>query len=219
MELPLFPLNSVLFPGMPLRLHIFEDRYKEMINQCVDNQAPFGVVLIQDGTAEGGPIARPHLIGTTAHITQVQRLPYGRMNIVAVGRDRFKVNELDLTSHSFLSADVDLLPLNETDATVLSNGVRKLRPLVKRYLSALIESGQLEFDIEQLPHESLTLAFLAAHALQAEGNIKQNLLEASDVRHLFTNLLQIYQMEVALIDILLSPPQAEEDNDSPFSLN
>ncbi len=219
MELPLFPLNSVLFPGMPLRLHIFEDRYKEMINQCVDNQSPFGVVLIQDGTAEGGPIARPHLIGTTAHITQVQRLPYGRMNIVAVGRDRFKVNELDLTSYSYLSADVDLLPLIDNDEIILSTGMRKLRPLVKRYLTALVDSGQLEFDMKQLPEESLTLAFLAAHALQAEDNLKQNLLEASDVRDLFTSLLQIYQREVALIDILLSPPQVEEDNDSPFSLN
>lgn len=219
MELPLFPLNSVLFPGIPLRLHIFEDRYKEMINQCVDNQSPFGVVLIQDGTAEGGPIARPHLIGTTAHITQVQRLPYGRMNIVAVGRDRFKVNELDLTSYSYLSADVDLLPLIDNDEIILSTGMRKLRPLVKRYLTALVDSGQLEFDMKQLPEESLTLAFLAAHALQAEDNLKQNLLEASDVRDLFTSLLQIYQREVALIDILLSPPQVEEDNDSPFSLN
>lgn len=219
MELPLFPLNSVLFPRMPLRLHIFEDRYKEMINQCVDNQSPFGVVLIQDGTAEGGPIARPHLIGTTAHITQVQRLPYGRMNIVAVGRDRFKVNELDLTSYSYLSADVDLLPLIDNDEIILSTGMRKLRPLVKRYLTALVDSGQLEFDMKQLPEESLTLAFLAAHALQAEDNLKQNLLEASDVRDLFTSLLQIYQREVALIDILLSPPQVEEDNDSPFSLN
>lgn len=219
MELPLFPLNSVLFPGMPLRLHIFEERYKEMINQCIDNQSPFGVVLIKAGSAEGSSVARPCVIGTTAHITQVQRLPYGRMNISAIGRDRFQINELDLTSQSFLMGDVDLLPFTENDLTVLESGTRKLQPLLERYVLALIEAGQMQFDMEQLPTAPLPLAFMAASLLQAEDDVKQELLEASDTPDLFIQLLRTYQKEVSLIDILLSPPQAEEDNDSPFSLN
>src|SRR5687767_13844296 len=93
-ELPLFPLNTVLFPAMPLKLHIFEERYKTMINECIDNNSPFGVLLIDTGADSGGPLAKPHLIGCTAHITRVQRLPFGRMNIMAVGRERFRVNAL-----------------------------------------------------------------------------------------------------------------------------
>ena len=219
MELPLFPLNSVLFPGMPLRLHIFEDRYKAMINHCIDNQSPFGVVLIQNGKAEGAPVAKPHLVGTTAHITQVERLPYDRLNIQALGRDRFKINELDLASESYLNSDVDLLPFDTDNTTVLSNGFRKLDPLVKRYLTALADAGQIQFDMNQIPDKPLPLAFLSAILLQTEDEVKQKILESDNSHALFTQLLRIYHKEVALIDILLSPPQAEENNDSPFSLS
>ncbi|HQF70729.1 MAG TPA: LON peptidase substrate-binding domain-containing protein, partial [Promineifilum sp.] len=67
-ELPLFPLNLVLFPGMPLPLHIFEERYKEMVADCLRENRPFGVVLIAEGRAEGGAPARPHVVGCTAEI-------------------------------------------------------------------------------------------------------------------------------------------------------
>jgi Lon protease-like protein len=83
-EIPLFPLNTVLFPGMPLPLHIFEDRYKGMINQSIQEATPFGVVLIREG-AEVGDTAIPYDVGTSAFVTQVERLPDGRMNINTVG--------------------------------------------------------------------------------------------------------------------------------------
>ncbi|MCS7071304.1 MAG: LON peptidase substrate-binding domain-containing protein, partial [Anaerolinea sp.] len=74
--LPLFPLNTVLFPGIPISLHIFEDRYKLMINRCLNSQMPFGIVLLQSGSeVQGaGPAPQPYSIGCTAHIVQVQRL-------------------------------------------------------------------------------------------------------------------------------------------------
>lgn len=71
MRLSLFPLNSVLFLGMPLRLRIFEERYKEMINACIDQEKPFGVVLIKEGREALGTLAKPYSIGTIAHITEV----------------------------------------------------------------------------------------------------------------------------------------------------
>ena len=95
-ELPLFPLNTVLFPGMPINLHIFEPRYKLMIEQCIQNDEPFGVVLIHKGTEASGPLAEPHPIGCTAQITQVERLDDGRMNILAVGGERFQIRSLNL---------------------------------------------------------------------------------------------------------------------------
>src|SRR5512147_2655499 len=90
-ELPLFPLNTVLFPGMPISLHIFEPRYKLMIEQCIQIAQPFGVVLIREGVEALGPSAEPHQIGCSAQITQVERLEDGRMNIVAVGVERFQI--------------------------------------------------------------------------------------------------------------------------------
>ncbi len=91
--LPLFPLNVVLFPGMELPLHIFEERYKAMIRGCLDRQEPFGVVLIQEGQEAGDP-ARPFGIGTSARIVQVERLEEGRMNIVTRGERRFETAEI-----------------------------------------------------------------------------------------------------------------------------
>src|SRR3954453_11337770 len=88
-EIPLFPLNTVLFPGMPLPLHIFEPRYREMIGACVRDERPFGVVLIKEGR-EVGEAAMPFEVGTLAKIVGVERLDDGRMNVVTVGTDRFR---------------------------------------------------------------------------------------------------------------------------------
>jgi len=93
-ELPLFPLNNVvLFPGMKLPLHIFEERYKAMISVCSRQDAPFGVLLIKEGQEVGDP-AHPFQIGTTARITEVQQLEDGRMNISTRGERRFEVVEI-----------------------------------------------------------------------------------------------------------------------------
>ena len=91
LDLPLFPLNTVLFPGMPLSLHIFEDRYKRMIGECIDSGNPFGVVLIKRGQEANGPLAEPHEIGCTARIIEVEPLSEGRMNIVVLGQKRFRI--------------------------------------------------------------------------------------------------------------------------------
>src|SRR5947209_5890353 len=91
--LALFPLHTVLFPGMPLPLHIFEERYKLMIGRCIEAERPFGVVLIQSGPEVGGP-AVPHMVGTTAHIASVKRADDGRMNLIAIGQERFRIVEV-----------------------------------------------------------------------------------------------------------------------------
>src|SRR3990172_3261195 len=106
-RLPLFPLRTVLFPGMPLPLRIFEERYRLMIGRCLEQRAPFGVVLIRSGEEVGGP-AEPYDVGTTARIVRVQRLEDGRMNLVALGERRFRIVHLD-RSEPHLSGDVDYL--------------------------------------------------------------------------------------------------------------
>src|SRR3712207_3404751 len=106
--LPLFPLRVVLFPGMRLPLHIFEDRYKLMIGTCMVTDRTFGVALIRSGSEVGGP-AEVHPIGTTARIVEVERLPEGRLNLVAVGVDRFEIVER-YADQPYASGLVRLLP-------------------------------------------------------------------------------------------------------------
>src|SRR4029450_7854046 len=89
----LFPLNTVLFPGMPLPLHVFEERYKLMVGRCLEEERPFGVVLIRTGQEGGGP-AVPHRVGTTAEIATAKHLDDGRMNLLVVGQERVRIREL-----------------------------------------------------------------------------------------------------------------------------
>lgn len=108
-ELPLFPLHSVLCPGIALPLHIFEPRYREMVGRCLETGSPFGVVLIRAGR-EVGPLAG-HIadIGTTAAIRQAGRYPDGRLDIVTVGEQRFRILTVDSTAAPYLMGMVEEL--------------------------------------------------------------------------------------------------------------
>lgn len=218
MDLPLFPLNLVLFPGMPLKLHIFEERYKTMINECVESQTPFGVVLIEEGMESLGPLARPHAVGCTAHITQVQRLPFGRMNIVAIGRERFLIHEMKY-DRAFLSADVEILPLVQDDAQQIKRDSIRLHPLVRRYLQRLESAGQIQFDSDHLPDNPVVLAYMASVMLQMDNDKKQMLLNENAADQLIRNLVDLYRLEVALLDFMLSGTKDDQADESTFSVN
>src|SRR4051812_14718174 len=91
MEIPLFPLpNLILFPHIVVPLHIFEERYKPMINSCIDRDEAFGLILLRSG-AEGESEDAIHRVGVTAKIIEVERLEDGRMNILTEGERRFRI--------------------------------------------------------------------------------------------------------------------------------
>lgn len=93
MEIPLFPLRTVLFPGMELPLQIFEERYKTMTRELIESKGVFGVLLIRQGQEAGGP-AIPFDIGTTAVIESYEELPAGRFRLTARGRRRFRLIQM-----------------------------------------------------------------------------------------------------------------------------
>ena len=106
---------------MPLKLHIFEERYKLMIGQCYKAGQPFGVALIQSGHEVGGR-AQPFAIGCTAIITQLEPLPEGRMNIVAIGQERFQIQSLKF-DQPYLVGLVEPYPLAELDTTLMNKNM------------------------------------------------------------------------------------------------
>lgn len=107
--LPLFPLNTVLFPGGPLRLRIFEPRYLDMVSRCMRESSNFGVALIIQGREAGG-IARTTSVGTTARIVDFERLDDGLLGITARGEQRFSIIEVKTQSDGLNIADVSFLP-------------------------------------------------------------------------------------------------------------
>jgi uncharacterized protein len=176
--LALFPLHTVLFPGMPLPLHIFEERYKLMIGRCIEEERPFGVVLIQSGPEVGGP-AVPHMVGTTAHIASVKRADDGRMNLIAIGQERFRIGEI-VRHEPYVVARVE--PLGDeppsAEAPVLAVEVRAVLTTYLRDLFALLEQPEEELEI---PAEPSRLSMVAAAVMQIPMSERQVLLEITDV--------------------------------------
>jgi Lon protease-like protein len=218
MELPLFPLNTVLFPGTPITLHIFEPRYLELMEMCEQTQQPFGVVLIQEGQEALGPLATPYPIGCTAEIARVERLPDGRMNILAVGVERFEIHELDYDRESYLVGQVELLPLVNPDPARIDRAGQRLRPWVERYLAVLGQVAEdASFDPTRLPNDPLALGYLAAALVQIPTDQKQTLLAANEPVDLLANIRTIFRREVALLNAIIARDSIETQG--LFSLN
>jgi Lon protease-like protein len=109
MELPLFPLNSVLCPGIALPLHIFEPRYRAMVRHCLETTSPFGVVLIREGRETGAGVISFTGVGTIAEIRDAGTYEDGRYDLLVVGTRRFEIRRVLSGKHPYLVAEVDLL--------------------------------------------------------------------------------------------------------------
>jgi Lon protease-like protein len=174
MFLRLFPLQSVLFPGMRMPLHIFEDRYKTMIRECIEEDAPFGVLLIRVG-AEVGGAAVPYGIGTTARINQVEYLDDGRMNIFAIGERRFRVVKLD-TSHDYLAGEIEYVESESVsdDAAAL---MPQARDLFNEYFRTYLALADQWTRGVALPDDPGDAADYIAARTDASAQLKQAWLE------------------------------------------
>jgi Lon protease-like protein len=180
-EVPLLPLSAVLFPHLLLPLYIFEERYKLMVNKCLADSAPFGVVLIKLGKEVGGP-AVPHTVGTLARILHSQRESDGKMHISAMGEARFKLldwwrSEPYLTGRAMLWEDA---MGEEARVAILDN---EARPLLRACLTLQMKLAGQPYSPEEveLPPDSATLSYLIGAALELENLEKQRLLEIPDV--------------------------------------
>ncbi|MBA3778864.1 MAG: LON peptidase substrate-binding domain-containing protein [Chloroflexi bacterium] len=155
MELPLFPLHSVLCPGVALPLHIFEPRYRALIGRCIDRSEPFGVVLIRDGRDTGAEIAILAEIGTTALIREAGRYTDGRMEIMTVGGSRFRIDSLSQSDDGYLVGKVSMLeePIGDRDearrlAQRVSRRFLRYLELLQPALADEEDGPEIEIEIE-----------------------------------------------------------------------
>jgi uncharacterized protein len=158
--LPIFPLELVLFPGVPLPLHIFEPRYKEMIAECLELKQPFGVVRASDeGVAD---------IGCTAEILQVtKKYDDGRMDILTRGVDRFEVLQVN-EDRSFLQAEITFIQDEPSHSA---------RQMVEQAVRLHAEIAKLAgTDISGPEEGASNLSFLLAGSLPLDLDFKQKLL-------------------------------------------
>jgi Lon protease-like protein len=178
MRIPLFPLDTVLFPGAALPLHIFEDRYREMIGECLAENKEFGVVR--------GESDRLAVIGCTANIVRVpERYADGRMDILCEGARRFEIEGLD-DSRSFLQADVEFF---DDEGQGSTRGERE--ECAALHFVTLHMAG-IEVPVTQLDLNG-PVAFQLADALPSDLGFKQQLLVSRSDADRTARLLEFYQ--------------------------
>lgn len=177
LERPLFPLRTVLFPGMELGLRIFEERYKVMVRELLESRGEFGVVLIREGEEVGGG-ARPHDVGTLARIEEIQELPGGRFALKARGTRRFRILRM-LPPQPYPYGEIDEWPdAPEPLTPQLGHAIETVRTTFPLYFRLALSLTDQWAQVPRLPSAPHQLVNTIAEWLQVEEETKQRLLEA-----------------------------------------
>jgi Lon protease-like protein len=191
-HLPLFPLNTVLFPGVTLPLRIFEPRYQLLLQHCVEKRAPFGVVMIRADSEVGGEVLVLSAVGTTARVTKCEAVVDETYLIEVEGETRFIINET-YDDEPYLTARVtpfweqaaeplDLQPLYDQTTTLFKEYLANLQALENKHLANL-----------QMPQDPVMMSFVVAASLQASLDEKQSLLEIAATSERLQREIEILQ--------------------------
>jgi ATP-dependent Lon protease len=190
-ELPLFPLPVVLFPGMPMPLHIFEPRYRKMLSDIRAGENLFGLSYFDSDSSEKDFPPAGH-IGCVAEVTESQALPDGRSNILTVGVVRYRVSDYVERGDPYLVARVEYFEDEEEPEGKLGDISRELAALFMRVAKSIRvlndERGNLPDITDTDPQK---LSFLVAAAMEIESETKQELLE---LRSTFERLRRLREM-------------------------
>jgi Lon protease-like protein len=210
--LALFPLNKVLFPGAMLPLHIFEQRYRQMINRCIQLKQPFGVVLIREGVEVDGP-AEPYEIGTTADIQNVLRFPDGRMLVAAQGNQRFRIIEI-VQREPYLVANIE--PLADDVSPDAVSAAAEVRTLYHKHRDALTNATGIVQQLDDLPEDPIEVSYQLSDKFRIVNASKQQLLEA-DLDDRLSAIVDALNRELSLLPPV--PNRPPQTHDGPWTLN
>jgi len=204
--LPLFPLEQVvLFPGMPLPLRIFEERYKVMIGACQVTDQVFGVLLIRAGHEVGAP-AEPERIGCTARLHRLERMPDGQMFVLTMGEQRFRLSQpARVMPEGYLVGDVEMLvdaPARDVEPELMA---RVTEEFGKYQAASLARLGQNDRKPPALPTEPTALSYRVGAMLHVEPRERQPLLELDDVAERLRQELALLKRENRLASQTIGP--------------
>ncbi len=204
--IPLFPLSSVLVPGLVLPLHIFEPRYRQLLvdlQDVPDEERGFGLIAIREGHEVGTDGVRAlHAVGTFASLREVTALPDGRFDIVAVGTHRFRVLDL-VDGLPYAQARVEWLEEEPGDASIPL--ARSVAARFQEYRGLLTD----EPDDTELPDDARVLSYLVGAAVVADLGTRQGFLEATDDSTRLRDELTFLRRETALIQHVPSLPAVD----------
>lgn len=181
-RLPLFPLGLVLFPGQPVPLHLFEPRYRQLLTDIEAGDRRFGIVCAIPGVAETA--LPPGRIGCVAEVTDVDRFPDGRANIVVVGRERFALTGLVTDAAPYLMAEVAPVQDQPGDAPVaLALAAHEVAGNFRRVVGAVHILNDHEGPLPELPDDPAQLPWSIAGMIDLELDARQHLLSDQSPAH------------------------------------
>lgn len=195
--IPLFPLNTVLFPGMPLPLRVFEERYLRMLEDHRDSDPVFGVVLIKSGR-EAGLQPEVYATGTAATLVSDRHRRSERSNIVVTGGSRFRITEIDW-SRGYALTSIDYLDETPSDVLNLDTLMRTTKELLRRYILGITRLTGRRFDQVRLPIDPAACSWEIATRLPLHTWERQFLLEEPRTAERFETLRYLLRRELALL--------------------
>jgi Lon protease-like protein len=217
---PLFPLGTVLFPGLVLPLHIFEERYRQLVRDLLDKPEPreFGVIAIRHGRETGiDGVSDLYEVGCMAQVRQAEALDDGRYALVTVGTRRFRLLGL-ADADPYLEGDVELLPDEAGDTADAALAIGPVQQAFLDYLDALAEQREATFEIPELPEEPILLSYLVAAAIVVDIADKQRLLAEPDAARRLAAGRELLSRETRMMRTLPTTP-APDLRYSPYSPN
>lgn len=209
---PLFPLRTVLVPGLVLPLHVFEPRYRLMIRMLAEGpeeERGFGIVAIRPGASESDGMSALYDVGTMARITQMDPLPDGRYDLVTVGARRFHLESLD-HGLPFARAQVRLQaePIGDPDrAEELAATATRL---LGEYRTLIAEWGVIDVpEIHHLPDDPVVLSYLVASAIVTDLPERQRMLCIADAEQRLEAACLVLRREIEVMSALPSMPAVD----------
>ena len=218
--LPLFPLGTVLYPGLLLPLNIFEERYRELVRDLLDGPEPrrFGVIAIRKGRETGvDGISALYQIGCTATVREVAEQDDGRYHLVTVGTQRFRLASLD-KSRPYLQGEVDLLEEEVGDEAAAGLAVHAVQRGFHGYVEALASRESVEVTVPELPDEPLLLSYLVAASMILDLSVRQDLLAEPDAERRLGAERTLLARETTMLRSLTATPAPDLRN-TPYSSN
>jgi Lon protease-like protein len=218
--LPLFPLGTVLYPGLLLPLNIFEERYRELVRDLLDGPEPrrFGVIAIRKGRETGvDGISALYQIGCTATLREVAEQDDGRYHLVTVGTQRFRLASLD-KSRPYLQGEVELLEEEVGDEAAAGLAVHAVQRGFHGYVEALASRESVEVTVPELPDEPLLLSYLVAASMILDLSVRQDLLAEPDAERRLGAERALLARETTMLRSLTATPAPDLRN-TPYSSN
>jgi uncharacterized protein len=206
--LPLFPLGTVLYPGLLLPLHIFEERYRQLVKDLLAGPEPgqFGVIAIRKGRETGvDGVSALYEIGCIAALRQVREHSDGRFDLVTAGTQRFRLMSLE-HGRPYLQGQVDLLAEDTGDEAAAAAAVQAVQRAFGDYLVALAARGAGEVTIPELPDEPIALSYLVAASMVVDLPVRQALLAEPDALRRLQAERELLARETAMLRTFTSAP-------------